>query len=771
MMKRVPLLLAVLAPLAASAPAPADPPRLADYYGFRPLEIYKLDDRIGRPLIADFDGDKAGDLLIVNNGRSRIDFLLTTKPAMGQETRFRKSVVNELPDDSRMRLSSLPVNKAVVSVQVADFNGDGKPDIAYYGTPAELIILANQGEAKFDELKRVDCGEAVQSGSALAVGDLDRDGKADLALLRDKEVAVLYQREGGKFEDLVKYPHTSQNPRILKLADIDGDGGKDIVILGENPDAPFRVRFSTPNGKLGPEQRLTIDKIDALEFADLDGKPGDELLVVASQSNRVGVYSLQPADLTDAESHGQLIFYPLPEGNGRDRSMDLGDIDGDGRIDAVVADTPNSQFLVYRQAGGLGTAASFPGLIGAKTVKLADIDGDKSAEVLVLSPSEKQIGLSRWKENRLTFPEPLRLEGEPIALEVADIDGDGKPEILYLSKAGDAVSLRGLKHGDGGMTEFLWGQESHVPVKGFSGTPKAMRVRDVNRDGKPDVMIFAENGGLTLLLGRDGGVPTPGPAGPLAKADDASVSFAELGGGAPSILFAQGTVGRELVLEGDEWKVVDQFNAGRPGAQVQGVAALDIDQDGKKDVVLFDKATKKLLILANRDGVYRSIGAVDLGTIDFTGMRVADLDGDGDEDLLVQGTDKYAVLVVGRRSLKFQSVAGFESNRKEAHFSDVGVGDLNGDGVPDVLITDTAEHFIEIAAFDRRKELIPALAFPVFEQKSFRDVDNLIEPREFAIGDVDGDGRQDLVLIVHDRVLIYRQDSGEGDAAGAPKAQ
>lgn len=770
-MMRVPPL-AVLALLAGPS-AWADPPRLADYYGFQPLEIYKLDDRIARPQVADFDGDKAGDLLVVNNGRSRLDFLLTTKPTMGQETRFSKKQANELPDDARLRLSSLPVNKTVIAAQVADFNGDGKPDIAYYGTPAELIILANQGEAKFEELKRVDCGEAVESGSALAAGDLDRDGKADLALLRNNEVVVLYQREGGKFEDQVKFPHTAQAPRILKLSDIDGDGGKDIVILGQNADAPFRARFSTPGGKLGPEQRLALDKIDALEFADLDGKPGDELLVVASQSGRVGVYSLRPGELTDAESRSQLIFYPLPEGPGRDRSMDLGDIDGDGKVDAVMADTPNSQFLVYRQAGGLGTAATFPGLIGAKTVKLADIDGDKSAEVLVLSPREKQVGLSRWKEGRLTFPEPLKLEGDPVALEVADIDGDGASEILYLSSAEGKVALRGLKRGGdapGGLAKLTWGQEDHVDIKGVSGVPKAMRTWDVNRDGKLDVMIFPDGGDAVLLLGRDGAPPAVAPAGPLARAEDIAVTSAKLRGDAPSLLFGQGAVGRELVLQGNEWKVLDQFNAGRPGVQIQGVAALDIDQDGKKDVVLFDKASRKLLILADREGVFRSIGQVDIGPIDFAGLRVADLDGDGDEDLLVQGTDKYAVLVVGRKSLKFQSIAGLESNRKEARFTDVGVGDLNGDGVPDVLITDTAEHFIEIAAFDRRSELVPALSFPVFEQKSFRDVDNLVEPREFAIGDVDGDNRQDLILIVHDRVLIYRQDSGEGDAAKTAKA-
>ncbi|MGC1296636.1 MAG: hypothetical protein WA869_16490, partial [Alloacidobacterium sp.] len=61
-------------------------------------------------------------------------------------------------------------------------------------------------------------------------------------------------------------------------------------------------------------------------------------------------------------------------------------------------------------------------------------------------------------------------------------------------------------------------------------------------------------------------------------------------------------------------------------------------------------------------------------------------------------------------------------------------------------------------------ELVSAITFKIFERKTFRNVADAVEPRDMAIGDVDGDGRADIVLIVHDRVLVLRQDPGKAGA-------
>jgi hypothetical protein len=226
-------------------------------------------------------------------------------------------------------------------------------------------------------------------------------------------------------------------------------------------------------------------------------------------------------------------------------------------------------------------------------------------------------------------------------------------------------------------------------------------------------------------------------------------------------VIAQRSFARNLLLDKDgHWVVQDQYDSGRPSAQVQGVAAIDTDGDGVKEIAMLERTSKSLLFLAKKDGVYAPAGKLSVGSFeDYQGMRVADLDGDGREDLLLAGASRFGVVLTGRKGLKLKSLASYESPRDEARFGDLIIGDLNADGQPDIVLTDVIEHFVEIATFAGQSDLEKAFAFKIFEKKANRRTPE-IEPRDLAIGDVDGDGRTDLVLLAHDRILVYRQDPG-----------
>jgi hypothetical protein len=344
--------------------------------------------------------------------------------------------------------------------------------------------------------------------------------------------------------------------------------------------------------------------------------------------------------------------------------------------------------------------------------------------------------------------------------------------VLYVSRSksggSDAFALQGLKREKSGTyVPFRWGQDDSVPLKGLGGVPPALQVLDVNRDGQADVLVFNSFAPPLLLLGRPGEPPAPagGSLGPLAGVTPAGLSLMDLKG--PALIVAQNTFARNLVLDKQgRWEVKDQYNSGRGTAQILGAATLDTDGDGTKEIVLLDKVSKSLLFLELKDGVYRPSGTLSVGPIDFQGMFVADFDGDGRDDLLLAGTDRFGVVLTGRKGQRFKSLASYESNRTEARLTDLVAGDLNGDGLPDIALTDTAEHFVELVTYAGHADLNRALAFKVFERKSFQNARDLVEPRDLAIGDVDGDHRADLILLVHDRILVYRQDPGKDAGKG-----
>jgi hypothetical protein len=773
----VAIVFALLAVLAvgpgASAQVIKKGERLADYFGFQPLELYKLEHRISNLTLRDLDGDKVEDIIVSNNARSRIDLLLSTKkPDDDQSNRpFRKDP-NDLQYDRRMRLASIPVNKEIVSIDTGDFNGDGKPDLVVYGTPAEVEILLNEGPGRFGSPRKVTTGEGVERASALTVADLDRDGRDDIVLLAEHELVFVYQTATGTLSEPERVPHTADNPWLVRALDVDGDGARDLLILDTAGEQPIHIRFGTPEKKLGPEQRFAVEVPRAVAFGNLDDQPGTEILTIENQSGRSRVLSLDRSGTDEANKRGRLAFFALPQGNERGRSLAVGDLDGDGKKDIVVTDPSNAQVWAYLQSGrsGLGAGQTFPSLVGARTARLADLDGDRKDEVYVLSEQEKQIGQSVFTKGRLSFPTPLPLPGEPVAMELADLDGDKTPEILYVARTrpgADVFELRALaREKSGSFRPYRWGDTAAVTLPDVKAVPAAIESFDVNADNQPDLMIFNQYGAPQLLLGRKGEPPRPftGGLGPLTGASPSSISRMSLDG--PALIVAQNTFARRVVLDDKgHWNIKDQYNSGRNSAAIQGAAALDTDGDGTKEIVLLDRTSKSLLFLTQKDGVFRPGGTLPIGPINFQGLYVADFDGDGRDDLLIAGSDRFGVLQTGQKGLRLKTIASYEAKRNEARLADLAAGDVNGDGVPDVVFTDVGEQSLEIASFAGDKDLLHAITFRVFERKNFRNVGDVMEPRDLALGDVNGDGRSDIVLIVHDRVLVLRQDVGPAPGA------
>ncbi|MHC4596383.1 MAG: hypothetical protein ACYS19_15760 [Planctomycetota bacterium] len=104
----------------------------------------------------------------------------------------------------------------------------------------------------------------------------------------------------------------------------------------------------------------------------------------------------------------------------------------------------------------------------------------------------------------------------------------------------------------------------------------------------------------------------------------------------------------------------------------------------------------------------------------------------------------------------------YETKIKDGTYGNLTAGDINSDGRTDIIMVEYRGNHMEILALDAGAKPVPAMRFMIFEQKSYRDskgrTKSTVEPRELKVADITNDGKNDLVTVIHDRIIIYPQD-------------
>ena len=384
--------------------------------------------------------------------------------------------------------------------------------------------MLNAGGGEFRDAKRINSGEAVESGTALAVGDLNRDGRDDLALLESNELVLVYQDAKGQARRARAAAAHREQSADAPAVDLDGDGGDDLVILDGGTDDPIRVRFSAEGGKLGPEQRFQVESPKAIAFAQIDGKPGVELLTIESQSGRGPRPDPRrgregrpgqgrPVDLLSAPPRQRAGPVARP-GRPRRRRQGRrrGDRPGQRPVPRLPPVGPDRAWGRARASRAWSAAGPSGWPTSTATARPRSI---------VLSEQEKQIGRSRPRGRPAHLPRPpadqrragragrgrpRRRQDARGPLRHADRRRDGsdtyRPPRPEPREVGD---VRPVPLGPGGRRS---------PLKGISSVPPAVRVLDVNRDGQADVLVFNASGPPMLLLGPTGRAPRAGRGKP-----------------------------------------------------------------------------------------------------------------------------------------------------------------------------------------------------------------------------------------------------------------
>jgi hypothetical protein len=301
----------------------------------------------------------------------------------------------------------------VEAVAVADFNGDGKLDIAVSFWDADTVqIFTGNGDGTFNAGTTYSAGNAC--GGSLVVGDFNHDGHPDIAIANgdgnqgSPSVGILLNDGTGNFEPVVLYP-ASNDVWQIAAGDINGDGYDDLLL------------------------------------------PMDNALVAVFLGNNDNSGTFQ-AEYDINLVNGGLSYY-APE------FITLADFNNDGKLDFATTITPccdptDTQGVVVALGNGDGTFQT-PNLYSTTNqdyyffddpypfgVVSADINGDGILDLVYTNAGFGTVGIVLGNgDGSFGLPSEYPAGNNAFALAVADVNGDGAPDVVTDNFNADAVTV------------------------------------------------------------------------------------------------------------------------------------------------------------------------------------------------------------------------------------------------------------------------------------------------------------------------------------------
>ncbi|QDU56648.1 FG-GAP repeat protein [Aeoliella mucimassa] len=357
-------------------------------------------------------------------------------------------------------------------VALGDIDGDGDLDALIADRLNGNYLWRNNGHGVFEVVGQPFGGEDTV---AVALGDLNGDGRLDAVVANRNQSIAVYRNSGnGNFVLMGSYENVADY-RDIAVADFDNDGLIDLFIDVDGENVVWR---NVGNGIFDPQPALVSSHSSSVALGDVDGD-GDIDAVVANEQGEANRLWIN-------DGTGQFVDSGLQLGEGDSVHAALADLDGDGDLDAVIANqSGDHQIWLNDGFGDFGLGDSLLNSVGyVASLALGDMDGDGDIDV-VIATSGSAGNLVWMNHGDATFEDtPVEFgNASTFAIALGDLDADGDVDVVSAN---------------------AFGPGSQVWLNQLTLTPEMAAFNGSGRVDLGDYTIWRDHLGATVERGTSG---------------------------------------------------------------------------------------------------------------------------------------------------------------------------------------------------------------------------------------------------------------------------
>ncbi len=731
---------------------------IGNYFGFSDIEIIKIGDGAGPMYTGDVNSDGLMDILVVNNRKSRVDLLLQ-KAHASPDDEVKVTRVNKIPDHWRFEKKQIMVAHNVSALALHDFNNDGLTDIVYAGNPSHIVFMEQQSDGKFKKTRSHRVRNLDANRSGFSITNLTEDDAPELVTINKGNIQS-YPLDN---DAIGKPTALATDDRVVafNLADFDGDGTLDIA--GIVPDSSEPVRLWLANKKeghlsMGPQLRFEMPPLREFASVKLQNADAAKMAIIERSSRRIVLYKVDRKTIdASGDREASIEIYPfLGEGN---RKQVLADANNDGLLDLIATNPSDNTIVVYAQVEGEGLSSGVASatLSGVDSISIGDFDNNRQSELFVLSEDEGVVGRSAMHKLELPFPKPIPFTAgnTPISLATVTLDNTMRVAIVSKEKRSYVLDLVDTN-----------GNAESIDLGSLSRGPDEIIGFDADQDGKHDLLLLTRDKPMKMLHAlEEGGFEVldddeMGQYGLVREASADNIAMLDVDAdGLPELLIADDNYVRAVRYEPSPddgvspgWQVITQINMEDGASNLVSITISD------SDILVADQENERIVILKKDGDNWVESDSVFVHGYDLGPIHAGDFTSDGVDDILAIGDSGFAIIQLAGDRVSLNEIQSWrtENDRRVQH--ELAVGDVNGDGYSDMVSLDAGEQMLEIFTFTESGNMLYATGFKIYESKIFSGS----EPREWQpsqaiIADLTNDGAKDVLLLSHDRLLLYPQ--------------